>query len=101
MVAVQEIAYFRSAEKKQASGVWHIERIEMKIKAAVLREFNKPVSIEVVDLAPPKENEVLVKTAYTGFCHSDLHFVRGTVNFGLPAVIGHEAAGVVEDVGPV
>ena len=72
----------------------------MKIKAAVLREFNKPVSIEEVDLAPPKEKEVLVKTAYTGFCHSDLHFIRGKVNFGLPGVVGHEAAGVVEDVGP-
>jgi len=72
----------------------------MKIKAAVLREFNKPVNIEEVDLAPPKEKEVLVKTAYTGFCHSDLHFVRGKVNFGLPGVIGHEASGVVEDVGP-
>ena len=72
----------------------------MKIKAAVLREFNKPVSIEEVNLAPPKEKEVLVKTAYTGFCHSDLGFIIGKVNFGLPGVIGHEAAGVVEDVGP-
>ena len=70
----------------------------MKIKAAVLREFNKPVSIEEVDLAPPKEKEVLIKTAFTGFCHSDLHFLKGTVDFGLPSVIGHEAAGVVEDV---
>ena len=72
----------------------------MKIKAAVLREFNKPVSIETIDLAPPKEKEVLIKTAFTGFCHSDLHFLKGTINFGLPSVIGHEAAGVVEDVGP-
>jgi len=72
----------------------------MKIKAAVLREFNKPLNIEEVELASPKENEVLVKTAYTGFCHSDLHFIKGTVNFGLPSVIGHEASGVVEAVGP-
>ena len=72
----------------------------MKMKAAVLREFNKPVSVEVVDLAPPKEREVLVKTAFTGFCHSDFGFIIGKVNFGLPAVIGHEAAGVVEDIGP-
>jgi S-(hydroxymethyl)glutathione dehydrogenase/alcohol dehydrogenase len=72
----------------------------MKIKAAVLREFNKPLSIEEVELAPPREKEVLVKTAYTGFCHSDLHFVKGEANFGLPSVIGHEASGVVEDVGP-
>ena len=72
----------------------------MKMKAAVLREFNKPVSVEEVELAPPKEKEVLVKTAYTGFCHSDLGFIIGKVDFGLPSVIGHEAAGVVEAVGP-
>jgi S-(hydroxymethyl)glutathione dehydrogenase / alcohol dehydrogenase len=77
-----------------------MRRIDMKIKAAVLREFNKPVLIEDVNLAPPKEKEVLVKTAFTGFCHSDLHFLNGTVDFGLPSVIGHEAAGIVEDVGP-
>jgi len=72
----------------------------MKIKAAVLREFEKPVSVEEVELAPPKEREVLVKTAFTGFCHSDLHFLRGEVNFGLPSVIGHEASGIVTEVGP-
>lgn len=48
----------------------------MKMKAAVLREFNKPVVIEEVDLAPPKEREVLVKTSFTGFCQSDLHFLK-------------------------
>jgi len=42
---------------------------------------------------------VLIKTHYTGFCHTDLHFINGTVNFGLPGVIGHEASGVVEAVG--
>jgi S-(hydroxymethyl)glutathione dehydrogenase/alcohol dehydrogenase len=51
------------------------EELHMKIKAAVLREFNKPLSVEVVDLAPPKEKEVLVKTAFTGFCHSDFGFI--------------------------
>jgi Zn-dependent alcohol dehydrogenase len=71
----------------------------MKIKAAVLREFNTPVSIEEVELAPPKEEEVLVKTFYTGFCRSDLSFIEGKVNFGLPSVIGHEASGIVEDIG--
>jgi Zn-dependent alcohol dehydrogenase len=70
------------------------------MKAAVLREFNKTVSIEEVNLAPPKEREVLVKTVYTGFCHSNLGFIIGKVDFGLPSVIGHEAAGVVEEVGP-
>lgn len=72
----------------------------MKIKAAVLREYNKAVDIEGIELAPPKEKEVLVKTAYTGFCHSDLSFLDGCIPFPLPAVVGHEASGVVEDVGP-
>lgn len=72
----------------------------MEMKAAVLREYGKPVSVERINLAPPKEKEVLVKTAFTGFCHSDYSFIRGDFKFPLPLVIGHEAAGVVEDVGP-
>jgi Zn-dependent alcohol dehydrogenase len=80
--------------------IFNLRRILMKIKAAVLRECNKPVSIEDINLASPKEKEVLVKTAYTGFCHSDLSFLTGEVRFPLPLVIGHEASGVVEDVGP-
>ena len=72
----------------------------MKIKAAVVREYNKPVAVEEIDLALPKANEVLVKTAYTGFCHSDLTMFGGSGNMPLPWVPGHEAAGVVEDVGP-
>ena len=72
----------------------------MKMKAAVLREFEKPVTIEEVELAPPKEKEVLVKTAYTGFCRSDLHFMDGDFEFPLPLVLGHEASGVIEEVGP-
>jgi len=72
----------------------------MKMRAAVLREFEKPATIEEVELEPPREKEVLIRTAFTGFCQSDLHFMRGRVNFGLPGVLGHEAAGIVEDVGP-
>ena len=72
----------------------------MKMKAAVLREINKPVSIEKIELAPPKEKEVLIKTRYTGFCHSDLSFIQGILQFPLPLVLGHEASGLVEDVGP-
>lgn len=72
----------------------------MKIKAAVLREPNQPITIEELELAPPKENEVLVKMAYTGFCHSDLHLILGEMPIALPLVLGHEAAGVVEEVGP-
>ncbi|MBI5604100.1 MAG: alcohol dehydrogenase catalytic domain-containing protein [Deltaproteobacteria bacterium] len=72
----------------------------MKMKAAVLREYKKPLRIEEVELAAPKEHEVLVKTAFTGFCHSDLSFMEGDIPFPLPMVVGHEAAGIVEAVGP-
>jgi Zn-dependent alcohol dehydrogenase len=72
----------------------------MKIKSAVLREPNKPLTIEELELDPPKEKEVLVKYAYTGFCHSDLSVMTGAVHMDLPMAIGHEAAGIVEAVGP-
>jgi len=72
----------------------------MKIKAAVLREANKPYSIEDLELDPPKEREALVRYAYTGYCHSDLSNLLGNVQMALPLVAGHEAAGVVEEVGP-
>ncbi len=70
----------------------------MKMHAAVLREHGDTVSVEQIELAPPKEKEVLIKTAYTGFCHSDLSFIDGKVNFPLPMVLGHEASGVVEAI---
>jgi Zn-dependent alcohol dehydrogenase len=72
----------------------------MKIKAAVLREYDRPLTIEEIELAPPKEKEVLVRTAYTGLCHSDLSMCKGNFKCPLPLVVGHEAAGLVEDVGP-
>jgi S-(hydroxymethyl)glutathione dehydrogenase/alcohol dehydrogenase len=72
----------------------------MKTQAAVLWEPGRPVEILEVDLAPPKEGEVLVKIAACGVCHSDLHVVDGLLPEPLPLVLGHEAAGVVEAVGP-
>jgi len=72
----------------------------MKIKAAVLREVNKPYTIEELELHPPKEKEVLVRYIYTGYCHSDLSNVLGHVQMALPIIAGHEGAGVVEEVGP-
>ncbi len=72
----------------------------MKIKAAVLREVNKPYTIEELELAQPKEKEVLIRYIYTGYCHSDLSNLLGNVQMALPIVAGHEGAGVVEAVGP-
>jgi S-(hydroxymethyl)glutathione dehydrogenase/alcohol dehydrogenase len=70
------------------------------MKAAVLREVNKPLAIEDVTLDEPGPRQVLVKTAASGVCHSDLHFIEGLWPIPLPAVLGHEAAGVVEKTGP-
>jgi S-(hydroxymethyl)glutathione dehydrogenase/alcohol dehydrogenase len=72
----------------------------MKTKAAVLYEPNKPMAIETIDLEEPKQQEVLVKIAAAGVCHSDFHIMKGEWTHPLPAVLGHEGAGVVERVGP-
>ena len=69
------------------------------MKAAVFRGPNQPLKIEEVDIDEPREHEVLVRTAATGVCHSDLHFVEGLYPMAAPAILGHEAAGVVEKVG--
>jgi S-(hydroxymethyl)glutathione dehydrogenase / alcohol dehydrogenase len=69
------------------------------MKAAVLHQVNQPMTVEEVALAKPKRREVLVRTAFAGLCHSDLHFIEGLYPHPLPAVLGHEAAGVVEAVG--
>lgn len=69
------------------------------MKAAVLVEAGKPLQIEQVNIANPGPHEVLIRTAACGLCHSDLHFIEGTYPHPLPAIPGHEAAGVVEAVG--
>ncbi len=69
------------------------------MKAAVLHETNQPMTVEEVALTKPKRREVLVRTAFAGLCHSDLHFIEALYPHPLPAVLGHEAAGVVEAVG--
>ncbi|WP_158915572.1 Zn-dependent alcohol dehydrogenase [Caulobacter sp. S45] len=69
------------------------------MKAAVLRQVGQPLSLEEVAIGLPGPREVLIRTAATGVCHSDLHFIEGSYPHPLPAVLGHEAAGVVEKVG--
>ena len=69
------------------------------MKAAVLREVGKPLQIEDVKIGKPGPHEVLIRTAAAGVCHSDLHFMEGKYPFPLPAVLGHESAGVVEQIG--
>jgi NDMA-dependent alcohol dehydrogenase len=72
----------------------------VQTEGAVLWEVGSDWKIEQIDLDPPKQNEVLVRLAASGMCHSDEHLVTGDLPFVLPIVGGHEGAGVVEDVGP-
>jgi S-(hydroxymethyl)glutathione dehydrogenase/alcohol dehydrogenase len=73
----------------------------MEIEAAVFRKVHEPLTIESVEIDKPWGREVLVRTAATGVCHSDLHVVDGIGRFPLdrPIVLGHEGAGIVEAVG--
>ena len=71
------------------------------MKAAVLYEPLTPLVVEEVDIDEPGAGEVLVKMSASGVCHSDWHVVKGEwTHVPLPAVLGHEGAGVVEAVGP-
>jgi S-(hydroxymethyl)glutathione dehydrogenase/alcohol dehydrogenase len=72
------------------------------MKAAVLHALHSPLAIESVDVDKPGRREVVVRTAATGVCHSDLHAIEGNSRFtlGSAMVLGHEGAGVVEAVGP-
>ena len=73
----------------------------MKVRAAVAFAAGKPLQIEEVDLAGPKAGEVLVEIKATGICHTDEFTRSGADPEGLfPAILGHEGAGIVVDVGP-
>ena len=80
----------------------------MKIRAAVIRQIglphpyaqSRPLSIEEVDLDPPGERELLVQVKAAGLCHSDLSSINGDRPRQTPMVLGHEAAGIVAEIGP-
>lgn len=69
------------------------------MKAAILYEPKQPLRVEDVELDGPRDGEVLVRIGAAGVCHSDYHFMNGDRTVGLPCVLGHEGAGVVEEVG--
>ncbi|WP_292978774.1 S-(hydroxymethyl)glutathione dehydrogenase/class III alcohol dehydrogenase [Nitrosomonas sp.] len=72
----------------------------MKTRAAVAWQAGQPLTIEEVDLAPPRAGEVLVEIKATGICHTDYYTLSGADPEGLfPAILGHEGAGVVVEVG--
>ncbi|HEX5079807.1 MAG TPA: alcohol dehydrogenase catalytic domain-containing protein, partial [Geminicoccaceae bacterium] len=69
------------------------------MKAAVCRAFKQPLAIEQVHLAEPALGEAKVRIAACAICHSDILFIEGAWGGELPAIFGHEAAGIVEAVG--
>jgi len=69
------------------------------MKAAVFHGPQQPLTIEDVEIDQPRGREVLIRTVASGVCHSDLHFVDGFYKHPAPAILGHEAAGIVEAVG--
>jgi Zn-dependent alcohol dehydrogenase len=69
------------------------------MRAAVLRATGEPMRLEDLRLDPPQAGEVLVRVQAAGVCHSDLHYMNGDLSCRLPVVLGHEGAGVVEQVG--
>ena len=70
------------------------------MKAAILEAPATELIVEEIDCQGPRTGEVLVRIAASGVCHSDLNVVHGTQTSPLPVVLGHEGAGIVEEVGP-
>jgi S-(hydroxymethyl)glutathione dehydrogenase / alcohol dehydrogenase len=71
----------------------------MKFRAAVLERVNAPLAVRTLEMAPLAPRDVLVRMRASGLCHTDLEVIQGTLAYPLPIVLGHEGAGVVEDIG--
>ncbi|GAB4353087.1 MAG: S-(hydroxymethyl)glutathione dehydrogenase/class III alcohol dehydrogenase [Immundisolibacter sp.] len=73
----------------------------MKARAAIAWAAGRPLDIEPVEVAPPRQGEVLVRLVATGVCHTDAYTLSGRDPEGVfPAILGHEGGGIVEDIGP-
>ena len=70
------------------------------MRAAILRDYDKGLQVETIRTPRPKAGEVLIKVTACGLCHSDLHVIGGAIAFPLPAVLGHEVAGIIVELGP-
>ena len=72
----------------------------LEYRAAVLHAAGAPFSIETITTVPLKARDVLVRIKAAGLCHTDLEVIDGSLRYPMPIVLGHEAAGIVEEVGP-
>src|SRR5689334_17071398 len=71
----------------------------LRYRAAVLHATQAPMSVETVTTAEVKGNDVLVRMRAAGLCHTDLEVIEGSLHYPLPIVLGHEAAGIIEQIG--
>jgi S-(hydroxymethyl)glutathione dehydrogenase / alcohol dehydrogenase len=69
------------------------------MRAAVFHAPNQPLTIEEVSVNPPGPREILLRTAFAGLCHSDLHFIEGLYPIPTPIILGHESSAIVAAVG--
>jgi S-(hydroxymethyl)mycothiol dehydrogenase len=74
--------------------------VAQQVRAVVARAVKEPVSVEIIEVPDPGPGEALVRVQACGVCHTDLHYREGGINDDFPFLLGHEAAGVVEAVGP-
>ena len=71
-----------------------------QVRAVVATEKGAPVSVQTIEVPDPGPGEALVAIQACGVCHTDLHYREGAINDDFPFLLGHEAAGIVEAVGP-
>jgi S-(hydroxymethyl)mycothiol dehydrogenase len=74
--------------------------VAQQVRAVVAKAVKEPVSVEVIEVPDPGSGEALVAVQACGVCHTDLHYREGGINDDFPFLLGHEAAGIVEAVGP-
>src|ERR1051325_5200581 len=74
--------------------------MSIEYRAAVLHDAQTPLSVETVTADGLKHNDVLVRIKAAGLCHTDLEVITGSLRYPMPIVLGHEAAGIVEEIGP-
>jgi S-(hydroxymethyl)mycothiol dehydrogenase len=74
--------------------------MSQRVRGVVARQAKQPVSVETIEVPEPGPGEALVEVQACGVCHTDLHYREGAINDDFPFLLGHEAAGVIEAVGP-
>ena len=72
----------------------------MKFKAAILEKTGQPLLVDDVECLPLQAHDVLVRLQASGLCHTDYEVIQGSLPYPLPIILGHEGAGIVEEIGP-